>query len=222
MVNQHWNSQLSYIKRPNRRLRLSHNDRFIELTPKTDTYRNSFYCRTIKEWNSLPSNVLDIEKNPLFQKAFRLDQIRVIEVFNQQVTFTTLIVDFLYFFSISNLFIMNLFLNFMINMSCSDGYPLLQVDVDVGSKAMVSLSNTTESCAKYIGPPQGPVNSFRSKSINQLFDYWLPQTLFTLNRSKTSRQVRLLATFRPIHYKPIQIQPLGIRCGYMSGNRSGC
>ena len=73
MVNQRWNSQLSYIKRHNRRLRLSHNDRFIELTTKTDTYRNSFYCRTIKEWNSLPSNVLDIEKNPLFQKAFRLD-----------------------------------------------------------------------------------------------------------------------------------------------------
>ena len=36
--------------------------------------RNSFYCRTIKEWNSLPSNVVNIEENPLFQKALRLDQ----------------------------------------------------------------------------------------------------------------------------------------------------
>ena len=34
--------------------------------------RNSFYCRTIKEWNSLPSNVVNIEKNPLFQKALKL------------------------------------------------------------------------------------------------------------------------------------------------------
>ena len=47
----------SYIKRRNRRLRSSHNDRFIEMKPKTDAYRNSFYCKTIKEWNSLPSNV---------------------------------------------------------------------------------------------------------------------------------------------------------------------
>ena len=48
----------SYIKRRSRQLRSSHNDKLIELRPKTEAYRNSFYCRTIKEWNSLPSNVL--------------------------------------------------------------------------------------------------------------------------------------------------------------------
>ena len=62
----------SYIKRCNRRLRSSHNDRFIELRPETEAYRNYIYCRTIKEWNSLPSNVLGIEKkNHYFRK--RLD-----------------------------------------------------------------------------------------------------------------------------------------------------
>ena len=44
-------------------------DKFIELRPNTEAYRNSFYCRTIKEWNSFPSSVLDIVKSPLFKKA---------------------------------------------------------------------------------------------------------------------------------------------------------
>lgn len=61
----------SYIQRRNRQLRSYHKDKFIELTPHTEAYRNSFYCRTIKEWNSLPSNVLDIVEAPLFKKALR-------------------------------------------------------------------------------------------------------------------------------------------------------
>ena len=52
----------SYIKGCNRQLRAIHHNRFTELRPRTEAYRNSFYCRTIKEWNSLPNNVLDIEK----------------------------------------------------------------------------------------------------------------------------------------------------------------
>ena len=56
----------------NRQLRSTHHNRFTELRPRTEAYRNSFYCRTIKEWNSLPNNVLDIEKTSLFQKALRL------------------------------------------------------------------------------------------------------------------------------------------------------
>ena len=57
----------------NRQLRSTHHNRFTELRPRTEAYRNSFFCRAIKEWNSLPSNVLDIEKTSLFQKALRLD-----------------------------------------------------------------------------------------------------------------------------------------------------
>ena len=44
----------------------------IFLARDHEARRNSFYCRTIKEWNSLPSNVVNIEKNPLFQKALKL------------------------------------------------------------------------------------------------------------------------------------------------------
>ena len=47
----------SYIKRRNFcQLGSYHEDKFIELKPNTEVYRNSFYCRTITEWNSLPSN----------------------------------------------------------------------------------------------------------------------------------------------------------------------
>lgn len=61
----------SYIKRCNCPLRSYHKDKFIELRPNTEAYRNSFYCRTIKEWNSLPSNGLDIVKFPQFKEALR-------------------------------------------------------------------------------------------------------------------------------------------------------
>ena len=59
----------SYIKRRNCQLRSYHKDKFIELISNTEAYRNSFYCRTIKEWNSLPSNIIDIVKTPLFKQA---------------------------------------------------------------------------------------------------------------------------------------------------------
>ena len=35
-------------------------NKLIELRPNTEAYRNSFYCRIIKEWNSLPTSVLGI------------------------------------------------------------------------------------------------------------------------------------------------------------------
>ena len=55
----------SYIKRRNCQLRSIHKDKFIELKPHTEAYRNLFYGRTIKEWNSLPSKIIDIVKTPL-------------------------------------------------------------------------------------------------------------------------------------------------------------
>ena len=63
-----------YIKRRNcQQLRSFHKDRFIEITPNSESYRNSFYCRTIREWNALPNNVLDVEKSHLFKNALRLE-----------------------------------------------------------------------------------------------------------------------------------------------------
>lgn len=38
----------------------------IELTPKTEANRNSFYCRTIE---GLPSNVVDIEKKSMISEG---------------------------------------------------------------------------------------------------------------------------------------------------------
>lgn len=55
----------SYIKRRNSQLQSIHKDKFIELKPNTEAYRNLFYGRTIKEWNSLPSKIIDIVKTPL-------------------------------------------------------------------------------------------------------------------------------------------------------------
>ena len=39
--------------------------KFIEVKPNAEAYGNPFYCRTIREWNSLPSNVLDIGETSL-------------------------------------------------------------------------------------------------------------------------------------------------------------
>ena len=55
----------SYIKRCNSQLQSIHKDKFIELKPNTEAYRNLFYGRTIKEWNSLPSKIIGIVKTPL-------------------------------------------------------------------------------------------------------------------------------------------------------------
>ena len=63
----------SYVKRCNCQQQSFHSDKFTELTPRTKAYRKSFYCRTIKEWNLLPSNIVDMVKNLLFQKALILD-----------------------------------------------------------------------------------------------------------------------------------------------------
>ena len=52
-----------YIKRRNCQLRSFHKDKFIELTPNKESYRNAFYCRTIREWNALPYDVLDVKKS---------------------------------------------------------------------------------------------------------------------------------------------------------------
>ena len=70
----HGESQMelpNYIKRKNRELRSNHNDKFIEMKPNTETYRNSFYCRTIKDWNSLPSSILEIQISTTFRDAIR-------------------------------------------------------------------------------------------------------------------------------------------------------
>ena len=70
----HGESQMelpNYIKRKNRELRSYHKDKFIEMKPNTETYRNSFYCRKIKDWNSLSSSILEIQNSTTFRDVIR-------------------------------------------------------------------------------------------------------------------------------------------------------
>ena len=59
-----------YIVKKNRSLRHYHQNKFIELQSNTEAYRNSFYCKTIRDWNSLPNNILDIDNSRKFKLVF--------------------------------------------------------------------------------------------------------------------------------------------------------
>ena len=58
-----------YIEHKKRHLRNHQKSKFIELNTRTEAYRNSFYCRTIKDYNSLPPNILNIECTRKFRLA---------------------------------------------------------------------------------------------------------------------------------------------------------
>ena len=49
-----------YVMKRRRDLRNSSQNKFIELLPNTETY-NSYFCRTVKDWNALPSEIVDIK-----------------------------------------------------------------------------------------------------------------------------------------------------------------
>ena len=53
-----WLSQ-TVIKR-RRHLRNSSQNKFIELLPNTETYKTSNFCRSVKDWNALPSEIVNI------------------------------------------------------------------------------------------------------------------------------------------------------------------
>ena len=52
-----------------RHLRNSSQKKFIELLPNTETYENSYFCRTVKDWNSLPSEIVNIKCADQFKKV---------------------------------------------------------------------------------------------------------------------------------------------------------
>ena len=58
----------NYLTKRSRHLRNSQN-KFIELQPHTETYRNSYFCRTVKDWNALPSDLVNSKSVDLFKKA---------------------------------------------------------------------------------------------------------------------------------------------------------
>ena len=49
------------VERKKRQLSHNHLDKFIELQPNTEAYRNSFYCKTIRDWNLISSHLLEID-----------------------------------------------------------------------------------------------------------------------------------------------------------------
>ena len=44
---------------PNKRFTRGHNKKYQEPSARIELYRNSFYPRTIKEWNKLPAYIVD-------------------------------------------------------------------------------------------------------------------------------------------------------------------
>ena len=65
----HGNGSLAfpdYVMKCRRHLRNSSHNKFIELLPNTDTYKNSYFCRTVKDWNALPSEIVNIKSADRF------------------------------------------------------------------------------------------------------------------------------------------------------------
>ena len=52
-----------------RHLRNSSQNKFIELLPNPETYENSYFCRTVKDWDALPSEIVNIKSADRFKKV---------------------------------------------------------------------------------------------------------------------------------------------------------
>ena len=48
-----------YVIKRRRHLRNSSQNKFIVL-PNTETYKNSYFCRTVKDWSGLPGESVNI------------------------------------------------------------------------------------------------------------------------------------------------------------------
>ena len=58
-----------YVTKRRRHLKNSSQNKFIELLPNTETYKNSYFCRTVKDWNALPSEIVNIKSADRFKKV---------------------------------------------------------------------------------------------------------------------------------------------------------
>jgi hypothetical protein len=56
-----------YIRKPLRKSRQYHESKYTQLSTSTSYYQNSFFPRTIVDWNKLPANVIDAPGIPLFK-----------------------------------------------------------------------------------------------------------------------------------------------------------
>ena len=58
-----------YVMKHKRHLRNSSQNKFIELLPNTEAYKNSYFCTTVKDWNVLPSGIVNIKSTDRFRKV---------------------------------------------------------------------------------------------------------------------------------------------------------
>lgn len=59
----------AYIQRPTRVTRSLHPKRFINMGSSSNTYKNTFFTRTVKEWNLLPNEILEKDSVNTFKSA---------------------------------------------------------------------------------------------------------------------------------------------------------
>jgi hypothetical protein len=58
-----------YVRKPSRNTRQYHQNRFFRLSTSTDAYQNRFMPKTIVDWNSLPSDVIQTPTTDCFREA---------------------------------------------------------------------------------------------------------------------------------------------------------
>ena len=76
-------------------LRNSSQNKFIELLPNTETYKNLYFCRTVKDWNVLPSEIVN-NKSAIDWKKFYLSIL-----VNHEFKYCTIINTLIFLFILS-------------------------------------------------------------------------------------------------------------------------
>ena len=58
-----------YITQRTRHTRQTHQQRYLQVRTNTKIHQNSFFPRTIKEWNGLPPDILAVHETDLFKTS---------------------------------------------------------------------------------------------------------------------------------------------------------
>ena len=58
-----------YLHQPTRRTRQYHHRRFVRLGSHGEQRKNSFFVRTIKDWNDLPPDILNLDDYEAFKTS---------------------------------------------------------------------------------------------------------------------------------------------------------
>ena len=58
-----------YVMKRGRHLRNSSQNKFVKQIPNTETHQNSYFCRTVKDQNALPSEIVNMKSADRFKKV---------------------------------------------------------------------------------------------------------------------------------------------------------